>query len=118
MWLTQEGNNVKISVPDATFNPGSNKFDYELVRTKLHHRPMKMKKKGDDYTPSEVEREVSPIGRWFSIGGEYSTTQIGSKDKQTVKVNDLSTVTHHFITRPSRWKLKMAAKVWWPNHYL
>lgn len=89
--VTQEGNNVKISVPDAAFNPGSNKFDYELVRTETAPPTNEDEEEepGDDYTPSEVEREVGQLVGKFSVG-EYSTTQIGSKDKQTVKVNDLS----------------------------
>lgn len=89
--VTQDGNNVKISVPDAAFNPGSNKFDYELVRTETAPPTTEDEEEepGDDYTPSEVEREVGQLVGKFSVG-EYSTTQIGSKDKQTVKVNDLS----------------------------
>ena len=89
--VTQEGNNVKISVPDAAFNPGSNKFDYELVRTETAPPTTEEEEEepGDDYTPSEVEREVGQLVGKFSVG-EYSTTQIGSKDKQTVKVNDMS----------------------------
>ena len=31
--VKQNGNDVEISVPDAAFNPGKNKFDYELSRT-------------------------------------------------------------------------------------
>lgn len=89
--VTQEGNNVKISVPDAAFNPGSNKFDYELVRTETAPPTTEDEEEepGDDYTPSEVEREVGQLVGKFSVG-EYSTTQIGSKDTQKVKVNDLS----------------------------
>lgn len=89
--VTQDGNNVKISVPDAAFNPGSNKFDYELVRTETAPPTTEDEEEepGDDYTPSQVEREVGQLVGKFSVG-EYSTTQIGSKDKQTVKVNDMS----------------------------
>ena len=89
--VTQDGNKVKISVPDAAFNPGSNKFDYELVRTETAPPTTEDEEEepGDDYTPSEVEREVGQLVGKFSVG-EYSTTQIGSKETQKVKVNDLS----------------------------
>ena len=88
--VKQNGNNVEISVPDAAFNPGKNKFDYELSRTEEAPETDEEDEVApdDNYTPGTVERQVGELVGHFSVG-DYQTAEIGSKGVKTVKVNEL-----------------------------
>ncbi|MGX7111885.1 cell surface protein, partial [Gemella cuniculi] len=89
--VTQEGNKVTISVPDAAFNPGHNKFDYELVRTEGAPESGDEEDEQtppDGYTPGTVEREVGQLVGRFSVGN-YQTAEIGSREANKVQVNSL-----------------------------
>ncbi|MGX7112455.1 hypothetical protein ACWOBT_06465, partial [Gemella cuniculi] len=88
--VSQEGNKVTISVPEAAFNPGKNKFDYELVRTE---EAPELKEEDeqtppDDYVPGKEQREVGQLVGRFKVG-DYQTDEIGSKDTEKVEVNSL-----------------------------
>ena len=88
--VKQNGNDVEISVPDAAFNPGKNKFDYELSRTEEAPETDEEDEVApdDNYTPGTVERQVGELVGHFSVG-DYQTAEIGSKGVKTVKVNEL-----------------------------
>ena len=88
--VKQNGNDVEISVPDAAFNPGKNKFDYELSRTEEAPETNEEDEVApdDNYTPGTVERQVGELVGHFSVG-DYQTAEIGSKGVKTVKVNEL-----------------------------
>ena len=88
--VKQNGNDVEISVPDAAFNPGKNKFDYELSRTEEAPETNEEDEVApdDNYTPGIVERQVGELVGHFSVG-DYQTAEIGSKGVKTVKVNEL-----------------------------
>ena len=88
--IKQDGNNVTISVPDAAFNPGENKFDYELVNTVEQPNLSEDEEvpPADDYTPTTEDKKVGQLVGYFHVG-KYQTALIGSKEERTVKVNSL-----------------------------
>ena len=88
--IKQDGNNVTISVPDAAFNPGENKFDYELVNTVEQPNLSEDEEvpPADDYTPTTEDKKVGELVGRFHVG-KYQTDLIGSKEERTVKVNSL-----------------------------
>ena len=88
--IKQEGNKVTISVPDAAFNPGENKFDYELVNTVEHPNLTEDEEvpPADDYTPTTEDKKVGQLVGYFHVG-KYQTALIGSKEERTIKVNSL-----------------------------
>ena len=88
--IKQDGNKVTISVPDAAFNPGENKFDYELVNTVEHPNLTEDEEvpPADDYTPTTEDKKVGQLVGYFHVG-KYQTALIGSKEERTIKVNSL-----------------------------
>ena len=88
--IKQDGNKVTISVPDAAFNPGENKFDYELVNTVEQPNLSEDDEVAptDDYTPTTEDKKVGELVGHFHVG-KYKTDLIGSKEERTVKVNSL-----------------------------
>ena len=88
--IKQDGNNVTISVSDAAFNPGENKFDYELVNTVEQPNLSEDEEvaPADDYTPTTEDKKVGELVGRFHVG-KYQTDLIGSKEERTVKVNSL-----------------------------
>ena len=72
--IKQDGNKVTISVPDAAFNPGENKFDYELVNTVEHPNLTEDEEvpPADDYTPTTEDKKVVQLVGYFHVG-KYQT---------------------------------------------
>ncbi|MGM5700441.1 isopeptide-forming domain-containing fimbrial protein [Streptococcus suis] len=88
--IEQTGQKVIISVPESVFNPGDNKFDYELKR--VEDAPNISEEEevepADDYVPGKKNVEVGQLTGKFKVG-TYETTTIGSKTPTSVEVTDL-----------------------------
>ncbi|MEG3252591.1 isopeptide-forming domain-containing fimbrial protein [Streptococcus suis] len=88
--IEQTGQDVVISVPESVFNPGNNKFDYELKR--VEDAPNVAEEDevepDDDYVPQKKTVEVGQLTGTFKVGN-YETTTIGSKIPTSVEVTDL-----------------------------
>ncbi|HEL1607929.1 TPA: isopeptide-forming domain-containing fimbrial protein [Streptococcus suis] len=88
--IEQTGQDVVISVPESVFNPGNNKFDYELKR--VEDAPNVAEEDevepDDDYVPQKKTVEVGQLTGTFKVG-DYETTTIGSKIPTSVEVTDL-----------------------------
>ncbi|RLY00994.1 hypothetical protein EAF07_10375, partial [Streptococcus hillyeri] len=67
--VKQEGRKVTISVPESVFNPGDNKFDYELKRTEEAENLDEADETEPpaNYTPPKVEREVGQLVGTFKV---------------------------------------------------
>ncbi|WP_447449517.1 isopeptide-forming domain-containing fimbrial protein, partial [Streptococcus gallinaceus] len=88
--VKQDGRKVTISVPESVFNPGNNKFDYELKRTEEAENLDEADETEPpaDYKPQQVERKVGQLVGTFKVG-DYESAKIGSKEPTSVTVNDL-----------------------------
>ncbi|MGT2715329.1 isopeptide-forming domain-containing fimbrial protein [Streptococcus respiraculi] len=89
--VKQEGNKVTISVPDSVFNPGDNKFDYDLSRS-TKADVVDEEDEVDppaDYQPKKEMVEVPQLTGKFKVG-EYETAELGSKTPQKVEVQELA----------------------------
>ncbi|NQP10236.1 isopeptide-forming domain-containing fimbrial protein [Streptococcus suis] len=88
--IEQTGQKVIISVPESVFNPGDNKFDYELKR--VEDAPNISEEEevepADDYVPGKKNVEVGQLTGKFKVG-TYETATIGSKTPTSVEVTDL-----------------------------
>ncbi|HEM4119994.1 TPA: isopeptide-forming domain-containing fimbrial protein, partial [Streptococcus suis] len=88
--IEQTGQKVIISVPESVFNPGDNKFDYELKR--VEDAPNISEEEevepADDYVPGKKNVEVGQLTGKFKVG-TYETATIGSKAPTSVEVTDL-----------------------------
>ncbi|WP_227985819.1 isopeptide-forming domain-containing fimbrial protein [Streptococcus ruminantium] len=88
--IKQDGNNVKISVPDSIFKPGKNSFEYDLSRTAAEDAVAEEDETdpSDDYQPATKTETVGQLVGQFKVG-DYESGVIGSKDPTTVQVTDL-----------------------------
>ncbi|WP_156009258.1 isopeptide-forming domain-containing fimbrial protein [Streptococcus ruminantium] len=88
--IKQDGNNVKISVPDGIFKPGKNSFEYDLSRTAAEDAVAEEDETdpSDDYQPATKTETVGQLVGQFKVGDKGSGV-IGSKDPTTVQVTDL-----------------------------
>ncbi|NQJ89758.1 isopeptide-forming domain-containing fimbrial protein [Streptococcus suis] len=88
--IEQTGQKVIISVPESVFNPGDNKFDYELKR--VEDAPNISEEEevepADDYVPGKKNVEVGQLTGKFKVG-TFETATIGSKTPTSVEVTDL-----------------------------
>ena len=87
--INQEGDKVTIYVPDSVFNPGNNKFDYDLSK-EAHAPETNEEDEVDppaDYKPVKEEVTVPELTGVFKTG-EYTTQQIGGRN-ETVEVHKL-----------------------------
>ena len=79
--INQEGDKVTIYVPDSVFNPGNNKFDYDLSK-EAHAPETNEEDEVDppaDYKPVKEEVTVPELTGVFKTG-EYTTQQIGGRN--------------------------------------
>ncbi|MGQ7537808.1 isopeptide-forming domain-containing fimbrial protein, partial [Streptococcus suis] len=88
--IKQDGNNVKISVPDGIFKPGKNSFEYDLSRTAAEDAVAEEDETdpSDDYQPATKTETVGQLVGQFKVGDKGSGV-IGSKEPTTVQVTDL-----------------------------
>ncbi|AGL47149.1 Cell surface protein [Streptococcus suis TL13] len=88
--IKQDGNNVKISVPDGIFKPGKNSFEYDLSRTAAEDAVAEEDETdpSDDYQPATKTETVGQLVGQFKVGDKGSG-MIGSKEPTTVQVTDL-----------------------------
>ncbi|MCQ9212445.1 MULTISPECIES: isopeptide-forming domain-containing fimbrial protein [unclassified Streptococcus] len=89
--VKQNGSKVTISVPDSVFNPGDNKFDYDLSRS-TKAEIVDEENEVDppaDYKPKKETVEVPQLTGKFKVG-EYETAELGSRTPQTVEVQELA----------------------------
>ncbi|NQM09821.1 isopeptide-forming domain-containing fimbrial protein [Streptococcus suis] len=88
--IEQTGQKVIISVPESVFNPGDNKFDYELKR--VEDAPNISEEEevepADDYVPGKKNVEVGQLTGKFKVG-TFEPATIGSKTPTSVEVTDL-----------------------------
>ncbi|GAB6691538.1 isopeptide-forming domain-containing fimbrial protein [Streptococcus uberis] len=96
--ITQDGNKVTISVPESVFNPGDNKFTYNLVKTEAPtdtaidpNVPIEEQEKppADDYKAGTVTEEVGRLVGTFSVG-EYTSPKIGDTAPTDVTYTDMA----------------------------
>ncbi|MGT2950100.1 isopeptide-forming domain-containing fimbrial protein [Streptococcus cuniculi] len=89
--VKQDGNKVTISVPDSVFNPGDNKFDYDLSRSTKAEAVAEEDEVDPpaDYQPKTEKVEIPQLTGRFKVG-EYETAELGSKTPQTVEVQELA----------------------------
>ncbi|WP_303972436.1 isopeptide-forming domain-containing fimbrial protein [Streptococcus merionis] len=88
--VTQDGNKVTISVPESIFNPGDNKFDYDLGRVTTSENVDEDDEQdpADDYKPSKEKIEVPQLTGKFKVG-DYESAEIGGKEPTTVEVEEI-----------------------------
>ncbi len=88
--IKQDGNKVKISVPDSIFHPGKNTFEYDLSRTAAEDAVAEEDETdpSDDYQPATKTETVGQLVGQFKVG-DYESGVIGSKAPTTVQVTDL-----------------------------
>lgn len=87
--IVQEGDKVTISVPDSVFNPGDNKFDYDLSK---EARAPETNEDDEvdppaDYKPENETITVPELTGVFKTG-DFTTRKIGGKN-ETVEVQKL-----------------------------
>ncbi|MDQ8820781.1 isopeptide-forming domain-containing fimbrial protein, partial [Streptococcus ruminantium] len=88
--IKQDGNKVKISVPDSIFHPGKNTFEYDLSRTAAEDAVAEEEETdpSDDYQPATKTETVGQLTGRFKVG-DYQSDLIGSKEPTTVQITDL-----------------------------
>ncbi|MGT2675158.1 isopeptide-forming domain-containing fimbrial protein, partial [Streptococcus rupicaprae] len=88
--ITQVGTDVTISVPESIFNPGDNKFDYDLSRTTASENVSEDDEvdPSDDYIPKTEKITVPQLTGKFKVG-EYETAEIGNKQPTSVEVEEI-----------------------------
>ena len=87
--IVQEGDKVTISVPESVFNPGNNKFDYDLSK-EAHAEQVDEDDEQDppaDYKPVKETVPVPELTGKFKVG-DFATETIGGS-KETVEVQKL-----------------------------
>ena len=87
--IIQEGDKVTISVPESVFNPGNNKFDYDLSK-EAHAEQVDEDDEQDppaDYKPVKETVPVPELTGKFKVG-DFATETIGGS-KETVEVQKL-----------------------------
>ena len=87
--IVQEGDKVTISVPESVFNPGNNKFDYDLSK-EAHAEQVNEDDEQDppaDYKPVKETVPVPELTGKFKVG-DFATETIGGS-KETVEVQKL-----------------------------
>jgi len=87
--IVQEGDKVTISVPESVFNPGNNKFDYDLSK-ETHAEQVDEDDEQDppaDYKPVKETVPVPELTGKFKVG-DFATETIGGS-KETVEVQKL-----------------------------
>ena len=87
--IVQEGDRVTISVPESVFNPGNNKFDYDLSK-EAHAEQVDEDDEQDppaDYKPVKETVPVPELTGKFKVG-DFATETIGGS-KETVEVQKL-----------------------------
>ena len=87
--IVQEGDKVIISVPESVFNPGNNKFDYDLSK-EAHAEQVDEDDEQDppaDYKPVKETVPVPELTGKFKVG-DFATETIGGS-KETVEVQKL-----------------------------
>ncbi|WP_247942460.1 isopeptide-forming domain-containing fimbrial protein, partial [Streptococcus mitis] len=88
--ITQNGDKVTISVPESVFNPGDNKFDYDLSK-EAHVAAIEEEDEVDppaDYVPQKEKVPVPELTGTFKAG-EFETGKIGGSN-ETVEVQELA----------------------------
>ena len=81
--INQEGDKVTIYVPDSVFNPGNNKFDYDLSK-EAHAPETNEEDEVDppaDYTPTNETITVPELTGVFKTG-EFTTRKIGGRNEE------------------------------------
>ena len=87
--IVQEGDKVTISVPESVFNPGNNKFDYDLSK-EAHAEQVDEDDEQDppaDYKPVKETVPVPELTGKFKVGN-FETQTIGGH-KEEVEVQKL-----------------------------
>ena len=87
--IVQEGDKVTISVPESVFNPGNNKFDYDLSK-EAHAEQVNEDDEQDppaDYKPVKETVPVPELTGKFKVG-DFATATIGGRN-ETVEVQKL-----------------------------
>ena len=87
--IVQEGDKVTISVPESVFNPGNNKFDYDLSK-EAHAEQVDEDDEQDppaDYKPVKETVPVPELTGKLKVG-DFATETIGGS-KETVEVQKL-----------------------------
>ena len=87
--ITQNGDKVTISVPESVFNPGDNKFDYDLSK-EAHAEQVDEDDEQDppaDYQPVKEKVPVPELTGKFKVGN-FETQTIGGH-KEEVEVQKL-----------------------------
>ena len=87
--IVQEGDKVTIYVPESVFNPGNNKFDYDLSK-EAHAEQVDEDDEQDppaDYKPVKETVPVPELTGKFKVG-DFATETIGGS-KETVEVQKL-----------------------------
>ena len=87
--IVQEGDKITISVPESVFNPGNNKFDYDLSK-EAHAEQVDEDDEQDppaDYKPVKETVPVPELTGKFKVG-DFATETIGGS-KETVEVQKL-----------------------------
>ena len=87
--IVQEGDKVTISVPESVFNPGNNKFDYDLSK-EAHAEQVDEDDEQDppaDYKPVKETVPIPELTGKFKVG-DFATETIGGS-KETVEVQKL-----------------------------
>ena len=81
--IVQEGDKVTIYVPESVFNPGNNKFDYDLSK-EAHAEQVDEDDEQDppaDYKPVKETVPVPELTGVFKTG-EFSTQKIGGRNEK------------------------------------
>lgn len=88
--VVQKGNNVTISVPESVFNPGDNKFDYDLSRTTASENVSEDDEEdpAEDYVAKKEKIAVPQLTGEFTVG-QYKTTKIGGKAPTSIEVEEI-----------------------------
>ncbi|WP_045616390.1 isopeptide-forming domain-containing fimbrial protein, partial [Streptococcus oralis] len=87
--IVQEGDKVTISVPDSVFNPGDNKFDYDLSKEARAPETDEDSEVDppENYVPENETITVPELTGVFKTG-DFTTRKIGGKN-ETVEVQKL-----------------------------
>ncbi|MGT2963574.1 isopeptide-forming domain-containing fimbrial protein, partial [Streptococcus sp. S784/96/1] len=88
--INQVGNKVTISVPESVFNPGDNKFEYDLSKTNAANEVDEDAEEdpAENYQPKKEKIEIPQLTGTFKVGN-YETAKIGGKEPTSVEVEEI-----------------------------